>query len=84
MKVAASKALSELARQPVPAEVQALYPNEKLVFGPSYIIPKPFDRRNFVEISYAVAAAAVASGAAPADTDLVALKASLIARNAQR
>jgi len=84
MKVAASAALSELARQPVPAEVQALYPNEKLSFGPSYIIPKPFDRRLFVEISYAVAAAAVASGAAPADTDLVALKASLIARNAER
>ncbi len=84
MKVAAATALAELARKPVPAEVQALYPNEKLAFGPSYIIPKPFDRRNFVEISYAVAAAAVASGAAPADTDLVALKASLIARNAQR
>ena len=84
MKVAAATALAELARQPVPAEVQALYPNEKLVFGPAYIIPKPFDRRNFVEISFAVAAAAVASGAASADTDLVALKASLIARNAQR
>jgi malate dehydrogenase (oxaloacetate-decarboxylating)(NADP+) len=84
MKVAAATALAELARQPVPAEVQALYPNEKLAFGPAYIIPKPFDRRNFVEISYAVAAAAVASGAASADTDLVALKASLIARNAQR
>lgn len=84
MKVAAATALSELARQPVPAEVQALYPNEKLSFGPSYIIPKPFDRRLFVEISYAVAAAAVASGAAPADTDLAALKASLIARNAAR
>ena len=84
MKVAAATALSELARQPVPAEVQALYPNEKLSFGPSYIIPKPFDRRLFVEISYAVAAAAVASGAAPADTDLVALKASLITRNAER
>jgi len=84
MKVAASQALAELARQPVPQEVQALYPNEKLVFGPTYIIPKPFDRRLFVEISYAVAAAAVASGAAPAGTDLPALKASLITRNASR
>jgi malate dehydrogenase (oxaloacetate-decarboxylating)(NADP+) len=84
MKVAASKALAELARQPVPQEVQALYPNEKLTFGPAYIIPKPFDRRLFVEISYAVAAAAVTSGAAPAGTDLPALKASLIARNASR
>jgi len=84
MKVAASKALAELARQPVPQEVQAIYPNEKLSFGPAYIIPKPFDRRLFVEISYAVAEAAVASGAAPAGTDLPALKASLVARNATR
>ena len=83
MKVAASKALAELARSPVPADVQAVYPNEKLTFGPSYIIPKPFDRRLFVEISYAVAAAAVESGAAPA-CDLAALRASLEARNAAR
>jgi len=84
MKVAASEALAALARAPVPAEVQALYANEQLVFGNSYIIPKPFDRRLFVEISFAVAQAAVASGAAPADTDLVALKARLIARNETR
>jgi malate dehydrogenase (oxaloacetate-decarboxylating)(NADP+) len=83
MKVAASEALAGLAREAVPAEVQALYPTEKLVFGNSYIIPKPFDRRLFVEVSYAVAKAAVESGAAPA-TDLAALKASLIARNAAR
>jgi malate dehydrogenase (oxaloacetate-decarboxylating)(NADP+) len=84
MKVAASKALAELARQPVPADVQAVYPSEKLSFGPGYIIPKPFDRRLFVEISFAVAEAAVNSGAAPATTDLAALKASLVARNAAR
>jgi malate dehydrogenase (oxaloacetate-decarboxylating)(NADP+) len=84
MKVAASKALAELARQPVPAEVQALYAHEELTFGPGYIIPKPFDRRLFVEVAFAVAEAAVASGAAPADTDLGALKASLAARNAAR
>ena len=83
MKVAASEALAGLAREAVPADVQALYPNEKLVFGNSYIIPKPFDRRLFVEVSYAVAKAAVESGVAPA-TDLAALKASLIARNAAR
>jgi malate dehydrogenase (oxaloacetate-decarboxylating)(NADP+) len=83
MKVAASEALAALAREPVPAEVQALYANEKLVFGNSYIIPKPFDRRLFVEVSYAVAKAAVESGVAPV-TDLAALKASLIARNAAR
>lgn len=84
MKVAASEALAALAREPVPADVQALYPSEKLVFGNGYIIPKPFDRRLFVEVSYAVAKAAVESGAAPTDTDLAALKASLVVRNADR
>jgi len=84
MKVAAAKALAELARQPVTDEVQAVYPNEKLTFGPSYIIPKPFDRRLFVEVSYAVAEAAVQSGAAPADTDLAAVKKALVERNAGR
>jgi malate dehydrogenase (oxaloacetate-decarboxylating)(NADP+) len=84
MKVAASQALAMLAREPVPADVQALYAQEKLVFGNGYIIPKPFDRRLFVEISFAVAKAAVESGAAPADTDLAALRASLEARNAAR
>jgi len=84
MKVAASQALASLAREPVPEDVQALYPQEKLVLGTGYIIPKPFDRRLFTEVSFAVAKAAVESGAAPADTDLAALRASLIARNAAR
>ncbi len=84
MKVAASQALAELARTETPAEVQALYPSEKLCFSTGYIIPKPFDKRLFVEISYAVAEAAVHSGAAPAETDLAAIKASLEARNALR
>ena len=84
MKVAASEALAALAREPVPADVQALYPDERLEFGDGYVIPKPFDRRLFVEVSFAVARAAVESGAAPADTDLAALKASLEARNANR
>ncbi len=84
MKVAASQALADLARQPVPADVQALYSHEKLSFSPGYIIPKPFDRRLFTEVSYAVAAAAVATGAAPAATDLAALRASLESRNTRR
>lgn len=83
MKVAASEALANLARQPVPAEVQALYPHENLTFGAGYIIPKPFDRRLFVEVSFAVAQAAMQSGAAPA-TDLDALRARLERRNAER
>ena len=77
MKVAASTALAMLAREPVPADVQALYPNEKLEFGAQYIIPKAFDHRLYATVSYAVAEAAVKSGAAPADTDLAALKAKL-------
>ena len=80
MKVAASQALAELARQPAPEAVRALYPREKLEFGTGYIIPKPFDRRLFVEVSYAVAKAAVESGAAEKGFDLAALRASLIAR----
>jgi malate dehydrogenase (oxaloacetate-decarboxylating)(NADP+) len=84
MKVAASEALAALAREPAPADVQALYPNETLAFGNGYIIPKPFDRRLFVEVAFAVAKAAVESGAAPAETDLAAVKAGLLARNAAR
>ena len=64
MKVAAAEALASLARQPVPEEVKRLYGTD-LSFGAGYIIPKPFDRRLFVEVPAAVAQAAVASGAAP-------------------
>ena len=84
MKVAAAHALAALARKPVPPEVAALYPRERLEFGPGYIIPKPFDRRLFEDVSFAVAQAAVKSGAAPVDADLDALRASLAARNAAR
>ncbi|MBO4287354.1 MAG: malate dehydrogenase [Kiritimatiellae bacterium] len=83
MKVAAAQALAELALKPVPEAVQAIYPKEKLEFGNGYIIPKPFDRRLFVDVSYAVAKAAVESGVAPA-CDLAALHASLEQRNATR
>ena len=84
MKVAAAHALAALARQPVTPEVQALYPNEKLEFGTGYIIPKPFDRRLFVEVSYAVAEAAVKTGVAQKQVDLAAYRESLVARNATR
>jgi malate dehydrogenase (oxaloacetate-decarboxylating)(NADP+) len=84
MKVAAAHALAMLARQPVPAEVQALYPNENLTFGTGYLIPKPFYRRRFVEVSYAVAAAAVETGVAQKPVDLAAYREELIARNAAR
>jgi malate dehydrogenase (oxaloacetate-decarboxylating)(NADP+) len=61
MKVAASHALAALARLPVPDQVKKYYPGEELEFGPNYIIPKPFDRRLFIEVPHAVAAAAVES-----------------------
>jgi len=84
MKVAAANALAQLARQPVPEDVKALYPGETLEFGTGYIIPKPFDRRLFVEVSYAVAEAAIASGVAKMPRDLAAYRAELEKRNAER
>ena len=84
MKVAAANALANLAQQPVPADVKALYPNETLEFGIGYIIPKPFDRRLFVEVSYAVAEAAVKTGVARAKVDLAEYRKSLEKRNAER
>ena len=82
--MAAAHALAALARQPVTPEVQALYPNEKLEFGTGYIIPKPFDRRLFVEVSYAVAEAGVKTGVAQKQVDLAAYRELLVARNATR
>jgi malate dehydrogenase (oxaloacetate-decarboxylating)(NADP+) len=67
MQIAAAVALKEIAEEPVPEEVKALYPNEDLVFGPNYIIPKPFDPRLKTRISQAVAQAAVDTGVAQCD-----------------
>ncbi len=64
MKIAAAHALARLAQEPVPDALRSLYPDEPLDFGAGYLIPKPFDRRLFVEIPCAVAEAAVASGVA--------------------
>ncbi len=54
MKVAAAKALSELAHEPVPAVVLDAYHLTELSFGPEYIIPKPFDPRLLEKVSNAV------------------------------
>ena len=64
MKIAAVHALSELAREEVPADVLAACNVEHLGFGPDYIIPKPMDRRLLSRIAPAVARAAVATGVA--------------------
>ncbi|MDF1883711.1 malate dehydrogenase [Sulfurimonas sp. SAG-AH-194-C21] len=61
MKIAAARALADLAKQEVPEYVNEIF-GKKLVFGKEYIIPKPFDKRLVVEVSSAVAQAAVLSG----------------------
>ncbi|SLN19770.1 NADP-dependent malic enzyme [Oceanibacterium hippocampi] len=64
MKIAAARALAELAREDVPDEVAAAYKGERLRFGPSYIIPAPFDPRLIHSIPPAVTRAAMESGVA--------------------
>ncbi|MDG1204828.1 MAG: malic enzyme-like NAD(P)-binding protein, partial [Pseudomonadales bacterium] len=65
MKMAAVRAISELAKEPVPAEVIAAYENvDHLEFGRDYIIPKPMDPRLYSRVSSAVAQAAIDSGVA--------------------
>jgi len=64
MKVAAVNALCEVAKLPVPQEVLDARGEEKLEFGPDYIIPKPMDSRLLGAVSAAVAKAAVDTGVA--------------------
>jgi len=64
MKLAASKALAELAKKPVPECVLKAYNIEKLAFGRDYIIPKPLDPRLISCVAPAVARAAIESGVA--------------------
>ena len=70
MKIAATRALADLAKEPVPAEVCALYGVDELKFGPDYIIPKPFDPRVLLWESVAVAKAAMESGVAQTPVNL--------------
>ncbi len=64
MKLAAVKALAQLARLPVPDSVTMAYNEKTLVFGPDYIIPKPIDNRLLSTVAPAVARAAIESGVA--------------------
>lgn len=64
MKIAAAKAIAELARHPVPNEVCSIYSGKKMHYGPEYIIPVPFDPRLITHIPIAVAKAAIESGVA--------------------
>ncbi|MDV6170282.1 NADP-dependent malic enzyme [Flavobacterium sp. DG1-102-2] len=64
MKMAAVHALAELAKSPVPEQVNIAYGETKLNFGRDYIIPKPFDPRLIAVVAPAVAKAAMESGVA--------------------
>jgi malate dehydrogenase (oxaloacetate-decarboxylating)(NADP+) len=71
MKIAARQALSALARETVPADVLKAYNLDHLEFGRDYLVPKPLDRRVCLWEAPAVAKAAMDSGAARLNLDLV-------------
>jgi malate dehydrogenase (oxaloacetate-decarboxylating)(NADP+) len=70
MKLAATHALAELAREEVPDSVSRSYGLQRLEFGPQYIIPKPFDPRVLIRETLAVAKAAMESGVAQENVEL--------------
>ena len=81
MKVAAAEALAKLAREDVPDEVDRAYSGRRLRYGPEYVVPVPFDPRLIVEVSAAVAKAAMDSGVAKKQiTDMAEYKRSLSGR----
>lgn len=67
MKMAAARAIADLARRPVPDIVNRAYHVRNFTFGPDYFIPKPVDPRLITEVSMAVAKAAMESGVARKD-----------------
>jgi malate dehydrogenase (oxaloacetate-decarboxylating)(NADP+) len=64
MKLAAVHALADLTKMPVPQEVIDIYGGSPIKFGPTYILPKPFDNRLLKVVSNAVSKAAITSGVA--------------------
>lgn len=64
MKIAAVKAIADLAKKPVPEAVNMAYNEKNIKFGKTYIIPKPMDIRLITNVSVAVAKAAIESGVA--------------------
>ncbi len=81
MKIAAARAMADLAREEVPAEIRRMLGKDSLKFGKDYVIPNPFDPRVFAVISTAVAKAAVDDGVARVkDFDVAAYKKSLEAK----
>jgi malate dehydrogenase (oxaloacetate-decarboxylating)(NADP+) len=80
MKMAATRALAELARMDVPESVEKAYGDERLRFGAEYLIPKPFDPRIMLWVAPAVAGAAMETGVARVEVDLDAYRLELEAR----
>ena len=81
MKIAAARAMADLAREEVPAEIRKMLGKDNLKFGKDYVIPNPFDPRVFAVISTAVAKAAVDDGVARVkEFDAAAYKKSLEAK----
>ena len=80
MKVAAARALADLAKEDVPDEVLRAYGLETMAFGPEYVIPKPFDPRVLLHVAPAVAKAAMDSGVARKQLDLEKYREQLEAR----
>ena len=81
MKIAAARAMADLAREEVPAEIRKMLGKDSLKFGKDYVIPNPFDPRVFAVISMAVAKAAVDDGVARVkEFDAAAYKKSLEAK----
>jgi malate dehydrogenase (oxaloacetate-decarboxylating)(NADP+) len=70
MKLAATRALANLAKEDVPDSVLRAYGVERLEFGPEYIIPKPFDPRVLIWEAAAVAQAAMDTGVAQQPVDI--------------
>ncbi|MCP4359261.1 MAG: NADP-dependent malic enzyme [Chloroflexi bacterium] len=84
MKIAASYALANLAKEDVPDSVLRAYGIDSLKFGPEYIIPTPFDPRVLLWVSPAVAKAAMDSGVARQNVDLDAYLDELTLRQGKR
>ncbi|VEJ08988.1 malate dehydrogenase [Actinobacillus delphinicola] len=84
MKMAAVKAIADLAREEPLAEIKAAYDNPDLTFGADYLIPSPFDPRLITRVAPAVAKAAMDTGVARHPiSDMQAYMTQLLARTAK-
>jgi malate dehydrogenase (oxaloacetate-decarboxylating)(NADP+) len=77
MKVAVAEALAKIAQLPVPDYIKDMFPSRVLEFGPEYIIPTPFDKRNLIEIAPKVAEIAMQLGLARKQINITEYKKSL-------